>query len=183
MKIMSMGWGVQTWTMAAMMALDELPRADYLIFADTHHEGSATYAFERQWKPWLVEHGLALVTVEAENTNLVREDWSGSIQIPAYTVSATGSEGQVRRQCTNLWKIAPIRRWVRGELERIGVPLSPGVVEMQMGISWDEALRRVKDSDVRYITHTYPLVDRRITRMGCIEWLQSHGLPVAPKSA
>jgi hypothetical protein len=55
LSIMSMGWGVQTWTMAAMMALDELPRADYLIFADTHHEGSATYEFERTWEPWLVE--------------------------------------------------------------------------------------------------------------------------------
>jgi len=29
LTILSMGWGVQTWTLAAMMALEEHPRADY----------------------------------------------------------------------------------------------------------------------------------------------------------
>ena len=65
LTVLSMGWGVQTWTLAAMMALDEHPRADFLVFADTHHEGQGTYEFAHQWTPWLGEHGLTVVTVEA----------------------------------------------------------------------------------------------------------------------
>ena len=33
LRFLSLGWGVQSWTLAAMMALDELPRADYLVHA------------------------------------------------------------------------------------------------------------------------------------------------------
>lgn len=73
MKILSMGWGVQTWTLAAMMALDAHPRADFLVFADTHHEGQGTYDFARKWTPWLGERGLTVVTVEAKRTEVARE--------------------------------------------------------------------------------------------------------------
>jgi hypothetical protein len=41
----------------------------------------------------------------------------------------------------------------------------------------------MKDSDVQYITHHYPLVDMRMNRAACIAWLESHSLPVPPKSA
>ena len=184
-RLLSMGWGVQTWTLAAMMALDEHPRADFLVFADTHHEGSGTYDFREKWTPWLGEHGLRTVTVEATRTEAVREDWgaSGAVMIPAFTVDGkTGSEGQVRRQCTHDWKIMPIRRWIREELVRRGAKATAGAVECWQGISWDEALR-MRTSDVRYITNVYPLVDLRMTRMDCITWLEAHQLPVPPKSA
>lgn len=88
LTVLSMGWGVQTWTLAAMMALDEHPRADYILFADTKHEREGTYDFIRQWEPWLGEHGLSVVTVQAENTEVVRRDWGrGAVMIPAFTVN------------------------------------------------------------------------------------------------
>lgn len=37
-RIVSLGWGVQSWTIAAMMALDDLPRAEFLVHADTTWE-------------------------------------------------------------------------------------------------------------------------------------------------
>lgn len=185
LTVLSMGWGVQTWTLAAMMALGEMPRTNYIVFADTHHEGQATYDFIRQWSPWLGEHGLSVVTVEADRTDVVRDDWGrGAIMIPALTVAAaTGEHGQVRRQCTHDWKVTPVRHFVRAEMERRGLKPTPGIVEMQMGISWDEAALRVKDSDVAYITNAYPLVERRIKRTDCLTWLEAHSLPVPPKSA
>ena len=45
LSFLSLGWGIQSSALAAMMALDEIPRADYLIHADTTHEKAATYAF------------------------------------------------------------------------------------------------------------------------------------------
>ena len=58
----------------------------------------------------------------------------------------------------------------------------PGIVESLQGISFDE-WQRMRSSDVAYIVNQYPLVDMKITRAGCIEWLQAHGLDIPPKSA
>lgn len=183
LSVLSMGWGKQTWAMAAMMALGELPRTDYLVFADTGHEHQATYDFIRHWTPWLGEHGLNHIIVQGKRTDVVVQEWSNSVLIPAFTVETiSGKEGQLKRQCTHDWKIMPIRRFVRAELERRGLHRSPGSVEMQMGISFDEC-QRIHSSDVSYITNAYPLAERHLTRLGCIQWLESHSLPVPPKSA
>ena len=34
LKILSLGWGVQSWTLAAMAALGEIPMPDYAVHAD-----------------------------------------------------------------------------------------------------------------------------------------------------
>ena len=183
LTILSMGWGRQTWTMAAMMALGELPSVDFIIHADTRHEHEATYAFALEWTPWLKEHGLKVVTVQGKRTQVVVEDWSNSVMIPAFTEDReSGAAGQMRRQCTHDWKITPIRHFIREELARRGLKPTPGVVESWQGISVDE-FERMRTSDVAYITNIYPLVDRRITRADCVAWLEEHGLPVPPKSA
>jgi hypothetical protein len=183
LRVLSMGWGRQTWTLAAMMALGELPRVDFIVHADTTHEREATYEFRRKWEPWLGEHGLKVVTVEANRPDVVREDWSDPTLIPAFTVDRdTGSEGQIRRQCTHDWKIMPIRRFIRAELERRGVKLTKGVVESWQGISFDEN-RRMRTSDVDYILNVYPLVDRRLRVGDCLLWLEARQLPLPPKSS
>ena len=109
--------------------------------------------------------------------------WSDSVMIPAFSVDqADGSHGQIHRQCTGAWKIRPIRQWLRGVLADRGLGTSPGVVQMQMGISLDE-WQRMRTSDVRYIVNAYPLVERRLAVADCLEWLTVHGLPVAPRSS
>ena len=180
LRILSMGWGRQTWTMAAMMALGEMERADYIVHADTTHEHEGTYQFRQRWEPWLGEHGLNVVTVQGSNTEIVREDWSGAVMIPGFTVDKhNGEPGQVRRQCTHDWKIMPIRKFLRTLLPK---QPDPGSVQMQMGISLDE-YQRMRTSDVAYIENTYPLVDMRWTRADCLKWLDSKGLPIPPKSS
>ena len=42
---------------------------------------------------------------------------------------------------------------------------------------------RMRTSDVKYITNRYPLVDLRMTRTNCAEWLARQGLEQPPKSA
>ena len=125
---LSLGWGVQSFTLAAMMALDELDRVDFLVHSDTTHEASGTYAFAEQWTPWLGEHGLTVVTVRPENADITRLDWGrGSVMIPAFSQDKQdASHGQVKRQCTTQWKIMPIRRFLRAELKRQGRPARPG---------------------------------------------------------
>ena len=185
LSYLSLGWGIQSSTLAAMMALDEIPRADYLVHSDTTHEKQATYEYAERMTPWLGEHGLDVVTVTANRPAIVESDWgtNGSVMIPAFSESqADGSRGQVRRQCTHDWKIMPIRRFVATELKRLGRRKTPRTVRAIMGISADE-WRRVRDSDVQYIENHYPLVDLGLTRDDCIRWMADHGLPIPPKSA
>lgn len=184
LRVLSLGWGVQTWALAVMAAEGDIEPVDYMVFADTTHERSSTYEFLNEWTPWLEERGQNVVTVKGDRTNVI-EWWNkpnSGVMIPAFTYSLTGSKGQLRRQCTRYWKIIPIRRFIREELKRRGIPRKPGVVQSLQGISQDE-WTRMRDSDVKYIENVYPLVERRMTRDDCKALVLSRGLPVPPKSS
>ena len=63
LKVISLGWGVQSWVLAAMSALGELPKVDYAIHSDTQWEYEGTYKFAKEWTPWLEERGVKVATV------------------------------------------------------------------------------------------------------------------------
>lgn len=175
MKVISLGWGVQSFTMCAMSALGELEPVDVALHADTSSERQATYEFVEKWTPWLVQRGLRVVTVRDDSVSeAVADEWGG-VFVPAFTTYDDGSpSGMLRRQCTQRWKITPMRRWLRAQ----GVTQA----EQWMGITIDE-VERAKDSDVQWITHRFPLLEKRMTRQDCIIWLEKNGLPVPPKSS
>ena len=181
---LALGWGVQSFTIAAMCALGEIKGLTLAIHADTGHESSFTYEFARRWTPWLREHGVDVATVKADQQEwMVPHGKRGTINIyiPAFTKShADGRGGQIRRQCTQHWKIYPMRRHARSLLP--GRQVYPGAVEAWMGISTDE-WRRIRDSEVRYVTNRYPLLELRMSRADCAAWLERHGLEVPPKSS
>jgi hypothetical protein len=184
MKILSLGWGIQSTTIAFMVALGELEPIDVAIHADTTHESSLTYAFAKRWTPWLEARGVKVVTVKNVRPNNVSNyRRSGEVHIPAYTITPKGN-GQTHRQCTGRWKIEPMRRWISGELKRLGIKKKPNIVEQWIGISWDES-QRMKKSEVKYIVHRWPFLEKehRMTRQDCEKWLVAHGLEVPPKSA
>lgn len=113
----------------------------------------------------------------------VLNQWNNEPEIPAHHSYPDGEpSGMLRRQCTGRWKIDPMRRWLREELERQGIPKKPGSVEQWLGISLDE-IHRAKDSEVKWQVHRFPLLEKKMTRQDCIIWLQKHGLPVPPKSS
>lgn len=175
MIALSLGWGVQSFTLAALSALGELPKLDAAIHSDTTHEREATYAFAAQWTPWLIEHGIQVATVRNEargGTDVVIG--GNETPIPARTLR-DGNGGRMHRQCTNTWKIQPIRRYLQEH--RNGQP-----VELWLGISTDE-WHRAKDADVGYITHRFPLLELGMSRADCLNWLEAHGLPSPGKSS
>ena len=181
LRVISLGWGVQSWTLAAMVGLGELPPVDFAIHSDTGHERAGTYSHAAKWTPWLEARGVKVRTVSGSRTDVVRQHAAASVLIPAFTSDEeSGKRGQVRRQCTREWKIRPMRRFIRGILP--GGSLRPGAVESWQGISLDE-WQRMRDSDVAYITNKYPLVEARITRADCITWLDGKGLDIPVKSA
>ena len=69
----------------------------------------------------------------------------------------------------------PIRRWLRKEF--------PGEkFEQWLGISMDE-YQRMKESNRKYITHRWPLIELEMTRWDCARWLLDHGLEVPVRSS
>jgi hypothetical protein len=173
MITLNLGWGVQSFTLAAMVALGELEQIDAAIHADTTHERESTYRFAEKYTPWLEARGVRVVTVrDAEQAATVT---TLKTDIPAFTVGQSETGGMLRRQCTGRWKIQPIRKWLQEN--RNGEP-----VEQWLGITTDEA-ERMKPSDVKYVNHRWPLIEKRMSRNACIAWLARHDLEVPVKSS
>lgn len=189
MKVLNLGWGIQSFTLAAMVALGELEPIDAAIHADTTHERSATYAFAATWTPWLEALGVRVVTVRGNPDRLLAVT-TNKTDIPAHASSSDSKNGGLlQRQCTGVWKIAPIRRWIQEQrrsisntMENLDKAIYMDHVEQWLGISLDEA-ERMKPSDVKYITHRWPLIEKRMSRNDCINWLQRHDLEVPVKSS
>lgn len=80
LKILSLGWGVQSFTLAAMAALGEIEKPDFAIHADTMHESILTYQFAARWIGWLAERGVQVVTVLPSDAQIedamYRDLWS-----------------------------------------------------------------------------------------------------------
>jgi 3'-phosphoadenosine 5'-phosphosulfate sulfotransferase (PAPS reductase)/FAD synthetase len=163
-----------------MAALKEIPPVDAAIHADTGWERRETYEFARKWTSWLEKLGVPVVTVR-DPSSLVVGQQGGATFIPAFTIGESG-KGALRRQCTNRWKIVPLRQAISRELVARGLKKTPGVVDVLLGISLDE-FQRARTADVKYTTNTFPLLDMRMTRQDCLSWLESHGIPSPGKSS
>lgn len=179
MKILSLGWGVQSFTLAAMSALGELEPIDAAIHADTGYESQLTYEFAGRWTGWLEERGVKVVTVNGTNGTMDELFYTSRaghrfLKIPAY-YEKDGLGAIMKRECTTHWKITPMRRWLQANRNK-----QP--VEQWIGISLDE-MERMRYSDVQYITNRYPLFEKRMTRNACMLWLEKNGIEVPPKSA
>lgn len=178
-RVLSWGCGLQSTTLAVMSALGEIDQLDAVLTADTGWERQVTYEIRDWYIDWLRERGMH---VEVIQTGDIRVDAVGkSTHMPFWTDSG----GPLQRHCTRELKIRPIKRRIR---ELLGYDASKpphppaGVVEVWMGITVDE-WTRAKRSRVKFIRHRWPLLELRMDREDCADWLKAHGLPIPPKSA
>jgi hypothetical protein len=182
-RILSLGAGVQSTTLALMAAHGEIgPMPDLAIFADTGAEPEPTYEYLR----WLTSPGILPFPTKIVSAGNIRDDILQGLNttghrfasIPFFTLYK-GKAGMARRQCTKEYKLQPIRR----EVSRlVGSKKRAGAVEMWIGISLDEVIR-MKPSRVKYIEHRWPLIEKRMTRSDCLSWIERKGYPRPPKSA
>ena len=163
-----------------LMALDgrfgDIP--DLAIFADTGWEPKAVYEHLNY-----LESEVAPFPIERVSAGNIRDDSLASrrfASMPLYIRNQNQTKGQLKRQCTYDYKIAPIYRKLR-EFLGAGRP-APGAVELWLGISLDEATR-MKPSRVKYIRNRWPLIEEALSRLDCVNWLSRNGYPTPPKSA
>lgn len=184
LRVLSLGAGVQSTTMALMAAHGEIsPMPDVAIFADTGWEPAAVYEHLR----WLASPNVLPFPVHIVQHGNIRDDLISKVSstgrrfasIPFFTEGG----GIGRRQCTKEYKLYPIWRRAR-ELLDLPPRRRPrrGSVEMWVGISTDEAVR-MKPAPRQFITNRWPLIELGMSRRDCLSWLSSRGYPEPPKSS
>lgn len=166
----SYGGGVQSTAMACLVADGRLPRPDLIVMADTGREPRAVWEYlERYVQPLLAPSRVQIASHSLATVDLFSTQ--GKVLMPMYT---DGGKGQLPTYCSVEWKRRVVRRWLRQQ----GVKKAA----LWLGISVDEA-HRAKDSDVKWLTHAYPLLDLNIKRADCYRIIEEAGLPPAPRSS
>lgn len=183
LKILSLGAGVQSSTLALMCANGEWDLPDAAIFADTQAEPKAVY----EWLDWL-EKQLPFPVYRISYGNLENDALTIKISkqgrkyikptIPAFVIKKDGKGGIMQRQCTSDYKIKIIRRKAKELMRQKGFKK----IEQWIGISIDE-ISRAKDSNDPYIINRYPLIEKRMSRVDCLRWMRKHNYPQPPRSA
>ena len=190
LRALSMGAGIQSTTLALMAAHGEVgPLPDVMIFADTGDDSGLTL----KHLDWLESEVTRRTNGRMQCRRVSRgERLSDSIRRrsvdPAASrfVSApffTASGGQGRRQCTREFKIEPLTKQQRellGYQPRQRIP--PHSAEIWIGFSTDEVIRAGAAFD-RWAVNRFPLLELRMSRWDCVQWLTRKGYPVPPKSA
>jgi len=178
LRVLSLGAGVQSTCLLRMALNRELENPpDYVIYADTGWEPPHVYANLWNLAMDCANAGLPLLIVRHGNLRTDLLD-GGFAAIPLHAHNSHGARTMLRRQCTRQYKVAPVRRAIVTLKRRTGATR----VEMQLGISWDEA-QRMSDPRTKDTMNRYPLVDLRMRRQDCIDWLKTRGYPVPGRSA
>lgn len=190
LRVLSLGAGVQS-TMLALAGKEFGIKFDCAIFSDVGAEPKAVYD-HLDWLETQVDYPVYRITHKDGLTNdimnaVTANDKGEKYRVaspPFYTRNEEGKKGMVRRVCTSEFKILPIYRKIR---ELLGLKKHAHVgkylrVLQYMGISYDE-LQRQTISPHKWMKNLYPLVESKITRQGCFDWMKKNGYPEPPRSA
>lgn len=183
-RVLSLGAGVQSSAAALMIACGEIEMVDCGIFADTQNEPASVY----RWLDWL-EKQVPFPVIRVTRGNLAEATLQVRIAqttglpylrpaFPCFLKAPDGSVGMWGRQCTVDYKISMVRREARKRMKAAG----KSSVNMIIGMSLDEVFR-MKPSPVKYIKHDYPLIDKRMYRLQCSDWVWQRYGKRPPKSA
>lgn len=184
-RVISLGAGVQSTTMALMAAHGEIgPMPDCAIFADTGWEPRAVYEHLR----WLSSPNVLPFPVHVVNNGNIKKALTNGgpgryVAVPFFLLRPDDTRGMGRRQCTHEYKLKPLR-WKQRELLGVGrrQRIKAGSAEVWIGISTDEAMR-MKPSTAAWQTNRWPLIETRMNRNDCKRWLERNGYPTPPKSS
>tara|TARA_Y100001937_G_C7037190_1_gene292938 strand:+ start:38 stop:844 length:807 start_codon:yes stop_codon:yes gene_type:complete len=186
LRVLSLGAGVQSTTLALMIEKGEVPMVDCAIFADTMAEPKKVYD-HLNWLQKQLSYPLYKISYRNLKQDII-DAVDGKykfMSIPLFTRNAeTGKKGLLRRQCTADYKITPINRKVRELLGyQKGQRVKKGTkVEMLMGISMDEIVR-TRINRLKYIENVYPLIEFQMRRHHCLQWMEKNNYPRPPRSA
>lgn len=179
-RTLSLGGGVQSSTLALMSAHGDVDRVDSVIFADTQNETAETYAWLDLMEGWMADADIQMFRVT--EGDLLADHLAATTRVSQAPVfvrnPATGEKGRIMRRCSRDYKVYPVRRLAR----QLMIESRQRTIEQWVGISWDES-ERINNKGPKYIKTRWPLVELRMTRDDCLQWMVDHGYPRPPRSA
>lgn len=162
--ILNYGGGVNSTALYFVLRQKGFP-LDEIIFADTGSELPETYQTVEQFRKLVEKDGVLFTTVRSGLASSLYEYCWKKRMVPS----------RMKRDCTSKFKVSPIRKYMR---EKYG---KQETFTQYIGISLEEG-HRMRASDVRYASNSYPLVDERIDRNGCEAILKQNGFEKVEKS-
>lgn len=175
MDVISLGAGKQSsyLLMTAMSGVyGYIP--SMAIFADTGCEPQYVY----DHLDWL-ENWSNLPIIRVTEGNLLKDTISylngERKRVASLPLRLEGNGGLIMRQCTNDYKIRPVRKYLQST--RDGKK-----IRLWIGISLDE-MERMKASNVKYIENYFPLVEKAIRISDIIKYFKDNNYPEPKKSA
>ena len=172
---LSLGAGIQSTALAILLDREMLPgypKPQWAIFSDTMAEPQHVYD-TLDWLETIISYPIVRTSwgdLGANTWKAIRGEpvperghhQGGYIDLPLFS-----DKGLTSRQCTNVYKIRPIKAMIR-ELAQAKPPAL--ICTQYLGISANEK-KRAKPSRDKWITNSYPLVDLNWTRQDCQEFL------------
>lgn len=192
LRVLNLGAGTQSTAVLLLAIEGAIDPLDAAIFADTGWEPQEVYDHLAHLQQLCADAGLPLLTVSGGDIRadtLGRSERTNPAALPFHLADGDQHKGILGRQCTNEYKVIPIRKAILGLVaERLGIEAKTWrnvprgtYVEQVFGISLDEASRARTPRD-RWAVNSYPLLQLRWRRGDTIDYLHRHGWD-APRSA
>ena len=177
-QVISLGAGKQSSYML-LNALDNKFKfkPDFAIYAETGSELEITNTYVNWLKNYVkIKYNFDIIFVT--NGNLMNDielyvngNKKGNPQIPLRLKNG----GILNRHCTSDYKLKPIRKYLQSIRKK-------ETINLWIGISLDE-IERIKYSNVKYITHYYPLIEKRIKIENIVNWFKDNNMQEPTKSS
>lgn len=187
-RVLSLGAGVQSSTLALMAVRGDIEPPAFAVFADTGAEPRAVY----EWLDWLETqlpypvYRAAYGNLRADSTETRVSKKSGRRYwrslVPTFVKKETGAKGMLTRKCTRDYKINVIYREIAKRLALSRADKRQACVTQLIWISTDESHRQASPYK-KWVRNEYPLIQHSMSREDCLTWMAAHGYPQPPRSA
>lgn len=176
-----------------IMGIIEKPDNFIVLNADPGMENSETYYYIDFMKSVCKNHDIDFLAVPGPNLYKdiigLSDSEKTRLDNPKYwTDNGPGKkEGMLMQKCTKHYKIAPMDREIRRQLEtRFGISaksrrIGEGIVEKWIGFSYSE-IERIKPPEQKYIKFRYPLIERKMNNDDVVSFFKDHKLNLPPRS-
>lgn len=192
LRVLNFSGGKQSSLLLWMAIRGEIERPDVVHTANPGMEAKASLAYVAMMQEECRKAGISAYTVAGPNLyqdliNLPKTHKTRFDTPAFYVLNPNGKEGKLKQRCTSQYKIAPMNRACRIELEkRFGIgrrssKLPRAIVEKWVGFSASE-IHRIKPPRERWSCMRFPLIDMGFTNEKVVGYFLKHDLPMPPRS-
>jgi hypothetical protein len=187
LNVLSSGGGTQSNALICLIHAGALPKPDIIVMSDTEREASNVFAYQAAHIKKLCDEMEVQYHIVPKSL-YATYDLVGANEdepLPGYFSTRNGRDenglcaGKSPAFCSDKWKREVVQRFLNAKYgEKY---LTKRGVDMWMGISIEEAARRMKITDGKWCRR-YPLIEMLMTKQMCIQCVEDYGLPTPPPS-